>query len=278
MEDDDARVALFREHPPAWWGWPWRLPRPMTVAELIAAGSMDATVAALLWVALERRASIIVAAGPNGAGKTVTLTALLDFLPPDVRCLHLQGMAEDFTFTAAAAPEHTYLLANEISDHLPIYLWGRGARRLFELLPDGYALGATLHAESVEETLDFLAAQPLSIPAALLAEVPLVLTLAVVRRRGEWLRRVAGVHLLHERDDRVRAGALIAWDGSADQHRSLLRERGAALAERLAMVPSVLSDLCAERSEWLATRLAGGDTDPTRFRAALAAYRTAPAP
>jgi hypothetical protein len=41
MDNDDARVALFREHPPAWWGWPWRLPRPLTVAELIACAAVS---------------------------------------------------------------------------------------------------------------------------------------------------------------------------------------------------------------------------------------------
>src|SRR4051794_39876831 len=153
MENDDARVALFREHPPAWWGWPWRLPRPLTILELIAAGSLDAPLAALLWVALEHRASLIVAAGPNGAGKTVTLSALLEFLPADVRRVHLQGMAEDFSFVADVDSASTYLLASEISDHLPIYLWGRRAQRLFELLGDGFAMGATLHAESVAGTV-----------------------------------------------------------------------------------------------------------------------------
>src|SRR5262245_59751305 len=128
MDLPDDRAALFREHPPEWWGWPWRLPRPLTVTELIAAGSLDAPLAALLWLALEHRVSRLVAAGPNGAGKTVTLSALLDFLPPDVRRIHLSGMAEDFAFVATAEPTRTYLLAAEISDHLPAYLWGRRAQ------------------------------------------------------------------------------------------------------------------------------------------------------
>src|SRR5262249_1817241 len=164
MDLPDDRAALFREHPPEWWGWPWRLPRPLTVTELIAAGSLDASLAALLWLALEHRVSLLVAAAPNGAGKTVTLSALLEFLPPDVRRVHLLGMAEDFPFVPMAEPTRTYLLVNEISDHLPTYLWGRRARRAFELLDDGFAIGGTLHAEGIQDTVDFLRAPPLAVP------------------------------------------------------------------------------------------------------------------
>jgi hypothetical protein len=272
MENDDARVALFREHPPAWWGWPWRLPRPMTVPELIAAGSLDASLAALLWVALERRASIIVAAGPNGAGKTVTITALLDFLPPTVRRLHLQGMAEDFAFVADADPARTFLLANEISDHLPIYLWGRRAQHLFELLDEGFAAGATLHAESVQETLDYLTAPPLAIPPRLLAAVTLVVTLAVVRRHGEVLRRISGVFLLRDGAGRVRWQPLATWDAASDTHRSHLDALGPALADRLARSPTDLVDACRSRAEWLSALVASGSLDPGAFRAALANF------
>jgi hypothetical protein len=272
VENDEARVALFREHLPAWWGWPWRLPRPMTIPELIAAGSLDAALAALLWVAMEHRASVIVAAGPNGAGKTVTLTALLDFLPEEVRRLHLQGMAEDFAFVADADPARTYLLANEISDHLPIYLWGRRAQRVFELLPEGFALGATLHAESVDETLMYLAAPPLSIPPTLVAAVTLVVTLAVVRRQNEWLRRIDGVFLLHTDEGRVASTRLAAWDTAHDRHECFLQANVHALTARLRAPADSLLAAQAERTEWLSALVTAGQLAPAAFRAALADY------
>jgi hypothetical protein len=245
------------------------------VPELITAGSLDASLAALLWVALERRASVIVAAGPNGAGKTVTLTALLDFLPPEVRRIHLQGMAEGFAFASTADPTRTYLLANEISDHLPIYLWGRRAQRLFELLPEGFAVGATLHAGSVEEMLDFLTAPPLAIPTGLLAEVPLIMTLAVHRRAGALLRRVAGVFLLRQDRTRLRWDPLAIWDGRTDTHRGLLDTHAPALAARLGTSVADLRAAQRARAEWLRARIAAGEASPAAFRAALAAYRAA---
>jgi hypothetical protein len=273
-EADEARVAMFRDHPPEWWAWPWRLPRPLSVTELIAAGSLDAPLAALLWLALERRTSIIVAAGPNGAGKTVTLTALLDFVPPSIRRVHLQGMAEDFAFVTGAVPQSTYLLCSEISDHLPIYLWGRRVRRLFELLPLGFALGATLHANSVEDTLAFLRDLPLGVPDALLARIPLVLTLAVRRRGGELLRRVASLHLLTGSPGGVQPTQLAAWDPRADRHRLLLDATAAPLVEALGLpVPALRAEI-DQRARWLEDLLARGDPSPTALRAALAYWRS----
>jgi hypothetical protein len=278
VASEDERVALFREHPPDWWAWPWRLPRPMTVVELMAAGSLDATVAALLWVALERRASLLVVAGPNGAGKTVTLSALLDFLDPGVARHYVQGMAEDFTFAATAEPARTYLLCNEISDHLPIYLWGRRVRRLFELVEQGFGLAATLHAESTTEALELLRAPPLDVPAVLLARVLLVVTIAVERRAGQLVRRVATVDLLNAGPVGPRPTSLATWDRKRDTHVYAGDAPAESLATRLGTSPVVLRAAVRARSQWLDDLRARGASGPTALRAALAAYRASGAP
>ncbi len=278
MDADDERVALFREHPPAWWAWPWRLPRPLTVAELIAAGSLDAPLAALFWVALERRASLLVVAGPNGAGKTVTLSALLDFLPPNVARRYVEGMAEDFAFAATTNPATTYLLCNEISDHLPIYLWGRRVRRLFELLAQGYGLAATLHADSTAEALGFLRAPPLEVPDALLAQVALVATIAVARRNGQWQRRLAAVDLLEGGSAGLGIVSLATWDRKRDTYVSAVEAEAEPLARRLGISPVVLQAAQRARARLLDNLVARGATGPSAVRAALAAYRARGSP
>lgn len=126
-----------------WWGFGWEVPRPLSVIDLIAAGNFDARTAALLWLLIESRASIIVAADPSGAGKTTTLTALGDFLPPDTARIYLRGWNETFDFVDTADPARSYLLCNEISAHLPIYLWGRKVLQLFDARGRGFAFGAT---------------------------------------------------------------------------------------------------------------------------------------
>ena len=108
------------------------------MAQIIAVHSVDAQTAALTWLLLEHGASLTVA-GPTdpqpGIGKTTTLNALLQFVPEDTALAYMSGMYENFAFTQLPdiEPAHTYALCNEVSDHLPIYMWGRVARRY--LLP-----------------------------------------------------------------------------------------------------------------------------------------------
>src|SRR5207253_2972760 len=51
---------------------------------------------------------------------------------------------------ASVSPEATYLLAAELSNHLPIYTWGDQARIAIRALILGDGLGATIHADSLE--------------------------------------------------------------------------------------------------------------------------------
>ncbi|HET9017148.1 MAG TPA: type II secretion system protein E [Thermomicrobiaceae bacterium] len=182
--------ARHHDEPFGWWGYRADRPVPLSVVELIARGSLDARLAGFLWLALERRASVVVAARPPEAGKTTTLTALLDFLPVSVRPIYLRGWYERFEFLDETTPEQAYLLCNEISSHLPTYLWGRGVRRLFAAMRDGYGMATTVHAGGAAEVVDLLAAYPLEVPPELIRGIDLVLTLGVGLGPGGPVRRV----------------------------------------------------------------------------------------
>jgi type IV secretory pathway ATPase VirB11/archaellum biosynthesis ATPase len=64
-----------------------------TLARLVACGTLPATAAGLLSVAVERGAATLVA-GPRGAGKTTTLGALLWELPPSTRTVAVEDTPE----------------------------------------------------------------------------------------------------------------------------------------------------------------------------------------
>ncbi len=126
------------------------------------------------------------------------------------------------------------LLANELSSHLPVYLWGPKAVRVFSTLQQGYALASTLHADSASEAVTQLRDE-LGVADADLAQVDL---LAVMRlyetSRGEPARRVVSLH-------RVRGLIpLVEWDQGADEHLhhedaelELLRDRTGRPLEQL---------------------------------------------
>jgi hypothetical protein len=168
------------EEPFVWWGPVWSPPPAPTVIDLLRAGVLTPEVAALLWHALGRRRSIVVAAGPRGVGKTTLLTALLDCLPSATRRLYLRGGHETFAFLddPTVVPADSILLVNEISAHLPAYLWGPGVRRLFQSTRRGFVFAATAHAATIEELIGQLAGYPLRVPLSELAAINVAVFLA----------------------------------------------------------------------------------------------------
>jgi hypothetical protein len=139
-------------------------------------GTIDTDLAAKLWAALAQRRSLTVIGGPSGLGKSSLLHALLPALPEGSHRLYLRGCYETFAFEndPRFTPTATTLLANEISPHLPIYLWGPVVQRTLEAGLAGYQILATAHGRSVVEFAASLTGSPLRIPARLLAAIGLV--------------------------------------------------------------------------------------------------------
>src|SRR3990172_1597163 len=184
--------------PVSWWGWHWEPSVPMSAIELIRAGSMSPRLAAMFWVAMERGASLIVAADPPSAGKTTTLTALLTFTPPDTLVYFTRGLGEPFALPARTNSHPTYMPINEMSDHLPVYTWDSNARRAFELLAEGYSLATTMHDDTLEGVLGQLEGD-LRIPRRQIANLTFIVTLHVGFGGGQ-RRRVREVAFLQAND------------------------------------------------------------------------------
>jgi hypothetical protein len=242
----------------AWWAGGAPEGERRSIVELIRSGTIDAELAALAWLLLEARVPVIVAAGPRLAGKTTLLTALLEFLPRNAIVHDLAGYAEDFEWLPEAVqlgwrPEHPpsngapppskagtastaddagppaspatgYLVASELSPHLPFYTWGPQARLAIRALSVGSGLGATIHADSLAELFDELRGPDVRLTDDELSHIGLVLILRVFRDgRGEIVRRVAAAHYVRPvmRDagghvQRLSPAVLATWDERRD--------------------------------------------------------------
>ncbi|HEU4760197.1 MAG TPA: hypothetical protein VFT91_09490 [Dehalococcoidia bacterium] len=200
--------------PVSWWGWHWEPPVPMSIVEIVAAGNMSSRLAALFWVAMERGASLIVAADPPGAGKTTTLTALMSLTPPETMVYFTRGIGEPFALPAVSPSHRTYLLVNEMSDHLPVYTWDHYARRAFELLSEGYSLATTMHADSVEGVLAQLE-EELHVPRSQIARLTFIVPMEV-RHEGAVRRRVREVAMLEPNGDDFAINRIARWDAASD--------------------------------------------------------------
>lgn len=261
--------------PVGWWGWNWDPPVPMSVSEILAAGNMDARTAALCWMVLEAHGSILIAAEPPHSGKTTTLTAFLDFLPDATRRVFLRGWSETFDYERQTDPRTTLLLANELSSHLPVYLWGPKAVQVFRSLRRGYALASTLHADSAEEAIAQLTDE-LGVDPGDLGRIDLLLVMRMYRlgsAYGRIVRRVVSVDRLVAVGPRVRGARLVEWDERRDAHEHDEDAEMELLCQRRGGTLEGLRDELERRTRRLVALAAAGADDIPLVRRAIAEYR-----
>ena len=282
-------------------------PTPRSIVELIRAGTLDAELAATLWVLIEGRVPVIVGARDRQVGKSTLLSALLDFLPSGVRTIELEGAMETFdwlpqapelgwrrpragealarqvmerptTHTPPIRPDNTVLLIPELSDHLPSYTWGAEARIAIRAVSIGYGLAATIHADSLDEVFEELRRPPVNLGDDELSRLGLVL---ILRRVGDGLRRVVAAHYVrpisrdeHGHVQRLGPAVLATWDQDHDRFEHF----GWGITPELALlVDRRAGDLELEvdrRRDYLAGLAEAGIVDVDAVRAAIDGYRT----
>jgi hypothetical protein len=213
--------------------------------------TIDSWTAANLWAALARNRSLAVVSGASGMGKTTLLTALLEFLPSQTRRIYLRGCFETFAFLSdpTISPLESALLINEISPHLPVYLWGPAVGRVLEAARRGFALLATAHADSIHDLVGALTGSPLHIPAAHTAafEFVVVLERHEANRSG---RGVRGVWRLRSTRDGVAVAQMAAAPPRNISHGALNSHPHSETwfpAQELARRQRVLEDLRERR-------------------------------
>jgi hypothetical protein len=217
-------------------------PEPRSIAELIRAGTLDAELAATLWILIEARVPVLVAAAARSVGKTTLLRALLDFVPPAVNVVELRGFDETFDWLPQASelgwpgtvkpgttgvpirPDNTILRAAELSDHTPAYIWGDAARLVVRAAAIGYGLAATIHGDSLDDVFAALRSNPVHLTDDELSRLGVVL---VLRQDDRGVRRVVAAHYVrpvardeHGHVQRLGPAVLATWDqaGSAFEH------------------------------------------------------------
>ena len=208
----DDELSRKYAQPFGWWGLERDERDPRTLAWLIDAGTLSVGEAALLTLAIEMRRTVIVAAEEAQAGKTTLLTALLRFMDPDTTPIYIRGIYERFEYQSRLDPAGRYVLCNEISHHLPTYLWGRGVRHLFDGLAAGFPMATTMHAASGEDAIAALLDYPLDVPAEHVTSVDLVATMRRAIIDGREVRRLKSIDRVVSRRDAPTAISLSVRD------------------------------------------------------------------
>lgn len=193
-------------HPFHWWGSQWSIPNGNTLRDLVESEAITIHLATLFRTLMRLRTSIFVVSRSGGAGKSTLLRALLEELSPDIQRVFIRGSYEPFDFTESTVPTSSVICVNEISPHLPIYLWGPPVRTFLEFARVGYQLAATMHASSIEEFIHQLSTQPLRIPVEEIAFPKIVIQLSDPPESGEAVIRVERVTAIFPGIDQARSG------------------------------------------------------------------------
>jgi len=276
-----------------------------SVVRLAREGVLDAGLAALVWLLLEQRVPIVVAAGPSGTGKTVLLRALLAFAPPDAVARTVAGAWETWSWLPAearaelgvlvhgdrgrgatdeAAPltaDRTIVVVPEFSRHLPIYAWGAVGRTAIRAASLGYGLAATVHADSLEEVFETLGGPGIAATADEICALGVVLVVRAVDDRLDRAarRRVVAAHYLRPlaRDvqghvQRLDPAVLSTWDPALDGFEDFSWGVMPEIASRLGMRAGDLEAERGRRAAFLGALAASGVDGEDEVIAAIRSY------
>src|SRR2546429_8645582 len=101
---------------------------------------------------------------------------------------------------ANVAPATTYALCNEVSDHLPIYMWGRVARRYLTLPNRGYHIATSVHADTIDDVIQMYQ-HNLRVSVEDIRRLGLVVNIGIVGRVYPLRRRWLTTHFLQPQAD-----------------------------------------------------------------------------
>ena len=161
----------------------------LSIADLVANGTMDAAIAGTLWAAADAQVSFLTAALPRNAGKTTVASAVLALRRPGVDLHYAYGEREELE---ALRQERRggYVVIGEFSPwQMPSYIWGDAVRDVFATLDSGYSLQSSLHAPDVQSTLDVVTRQ-IGVPDDDASHLRLVVHVDVRPGPGGVMRRV----------------------------------------------------------------------------------------
>ncbi len=211
---------------------------PWTVTDFIKEKTCPPNVFALIWLAIQYEMNILISGG-TASGKTSMLNVLMPFIPPNQRILSIEDTRE------IQLAEHLYwcplitrqpnpegkgevtmldLLVNALRMRPDRIILGEMRRRdqaevLFEAMHTGHSVYATVHADTINDTIKRLTNPPIEVPPNLLSAVNLNVVMFRDRRRG--IRRTfqIGEYLPVEEEGgtSVKPNVLYRWKPEKDE-------------------------------------------------------------
>lgn len=190
--------------------------RPFTPVELIKFGTASSEIVTYLWYMIENLNSALIAGVP-AVGKTSSLNAMLMLVPPSTKIFSIEETREinimhqnwvasstresDFDIdegTNAALKIDMFELVKMAMRQRPTYIVvgevrGREASSLFQAMATGHTTYSTIHADSMEATVNRLESAPLNIPRIMITYLNTVIFNKFIRSGDSVVRRITEI-------------------------------------------------------------------------------------
>jgi len=210
---------------------------PWTVVDFISNKTSDSNIFALIWLAIQYEMNVLISGG-TASGKTCFLNVCMPFIPPNHRLISIEDTRElqppKFLYwcpliTRQPNPEGKGevtmldLLVNSLRMRPDRIILGEMRRKkeaevLFEAMHTGHSVYATVHADSINETIQRLINPPIEVPKNLLGAVNLNVVMFRDRRVGIRRTYQIGEFITSEESGRtiVKPNLLYRWKPSTD--------------------------------------------------------------
>ena len=176
---------------------------PWTMVDFIISKTCNDDIFAMIWLMMQYEMNMIISGG-TGSGKTSFLNVCIPFIPPNQRVISIEDTRElqlpKFMYwcpltTRQPNPEGKGevtmldLLVNSLRMRPDRIILGEIRRKeeaqvLFEAMHTGHSVYATVHADSMTETIARLTNPPISVPKGMLKAVHLNVVMFRDRRKG----------------------------------------------------------------------------------------------
>ncbi|MFB6132281.1 MAG: type II/IV secretion system ATPase subunit [Halanaeroarchaeum sp.] len=208
---------------------------PFTPATLVDFDTFDLNQMAYLWLAIESNKSLIFAGG-TASGKTTSMNAVSMFVPPrskiltieDTRelTLHHENWLSSITRESLGEGEDItmYDLLRSALRHRPEYIVvgevrGEEAMTLFQAMNTGHTTFSTMHADSVQTTINRLENKPIDVPRAMIQSLDILSVQTLTYVGDERVRRnqvIAEIEGIDQRTGDLDYSTAFEWNPESD--------------------------------------------------------------
>ncbi len=211
---------------------------PWTLVDFVKNKTISPEILSLIWLSIQYEMNILISGG-TASGKTSFLNVCMPFIPPNQRIVSIEDTRElqlpKFLYWCplTVRPKNPEgkgevsmldLLVNSLRMRPDRIILGEMRKKdqaevLFEAMHTGHSVYATVHADSIGETIERLVNAPIEVPKNLLTAVNLNVVMFRDRRKG--FRRTFQVGefipAMDEYGASVKPNILYRWKPSTDE-------------------------------------------------------------